>query len=413
MNYNIFKRTFVWSLGLLMILISLGCSNTIDNSNSTPVPDDATACDNGMAGIYPCNDYDLMGHLSLNQLSGGASGNDCWGWTDPTTAKEYALVCTSSGVSIVDISDPVNPLLMGTLPTATISTAWRDVKVYNNHAFVVADNAGNHGLQIFDLTRLRSVNNPPETFSVDAHYTGFGSAHNVVINETSGYAYIVGSSRGGTYAGGPLFINIQDPLNPVDEGGFAGYSHDAQALTYNGPDTDYTGSEILISSNENEIVIVDVTDKSNPQQIASINYANVGYTHQGWFTEDFRYFILGDELDEANFGMRTRTLVFDFSDLDNPQFHTQYLGASNAIDHNVYVKDNLLYQASYTAGLRILDLSNISSGTINEVGFFDTYPEHNNTAFQGAWNVYPFFESGNIIVSDIDRGLFILRKSGS
>ena len=93
-------------------------------------------------------------------------------------------------------------------------------------------------------------------------------------------------------------------------------------ITYNGPDTDYTGQEILIGSNENEVVIVDITDKTNPTRISTIDYANIGYTHQGWFTEDFRYFILGDELDERNFGINTRNIIFDFSDLDNPIFFT-------------------------------------------------------------------------------------------
>ena len=405
-----------------------GIENSLDNCPTTPNPDQEdldgdnigdvcddfvgqAPCENGFAGNYPCDDYDLVAHMSLIDLNGGLDGNDCWGWTDPTNGNEYALVCTSGGVSFVDISIPQAPVLLGTVPTATFDTPWRDVKVYNDHAFIVADNAGSHGMQIFDLTRLRNVSNAPETFAPDAHYTGFGSAHNVVINEDSGYAYIVGTSRSGVYQGGPLFINIQDPLNPIDEGGYAGYAHDAQTITYNGPDTDHTGKEILIGSNEDEVVIVDVTDKANPQEISTISYSNVGYTHQGWFTDDLSYFILGDELDEANFGMNTRTIVFDFTDLDNPTLHMTYSGESNAIDHNGYVKNDLFYQANYTAGVRFIDISDIDNATMSEIGFFDTYPENNNTSFNGAWNVYPYFESGNIIISDINRGLFIIKKS--
>ena len=395
-------------------LLFTSCSTDSEPVDDPDVVVDPNACNNGLAaGIYPCDGYDLVAHLTLQDLNAGNSGNDSWGWTDASTGKEYALVCSSSGVSFVDISTPESPVLLGTVPTATVSTSWRDVKVYNDHAFIVADAAGSHGMQVFDLTRLRNVSNPPEVFTPDARYTGFGSAHNVVINEDSGYAYIVGTSRSGTYSGGPLFVNIQDPLNPIDEGGFPGYSHDAQAITYNGPDTDYSGKEILIGSNENEIVIVDVTDKSNPQQISSINYSNIGYTHQGWFTDDMRYFIVGDELDEANFGMNTRTLVFDFNDLDNPVYHMSHSGPSNAIDHNGYVKNNLFFQSSYTAGVRIIDIANIGSATMSEVGFFDTYPENDNTSFNGAWNVYPYFNSGNIIISDINRGLFIIRKSSN
>ena len=120
---------------------------------------------------------------------------------------------------------------------------------------------------------------------------------------------------------------------------------------------------------------------------------------------------MGDELDERNRGVNTRTIIFDFTDLDNPLYHFDYLGQSAAIDHNGYVKGNLFFQANYTAGVRIIDISTIANKNISEIGFFDTYPENNATSFNGAWNVYPYLPSGNIIVSDINRGLFVIRKS--
>jgi choice-of-anchor B domain-containing protein len=298
------------------------------------------------------------------------------------------------------------------LPTASVNSSWRDIKVYKDHAFIVSE-ASNHGMQVFDLTRLRNVSNAPAVFTADTNFTEFGNAHNIIINETSGYAYIVGASGNSAHSGGPIFINIQDPKNPVSEGGFSegGYSHDAQVITYNGPDTDYTGKEILIGSNENEVVIVDVTDKSAPTIISTISYSNVGYVHQGWFTEDLKYFILGDELDERNFGNNTRSIIFDFTDLDNPAYHFDYLGTTAAIDHNGYVKDNVYYQANYTAGVRMIDVSNAENKVFSEVGYFDTYPNNNNAAFNGVWNVYPYFPSGKIIISDIDNGFFVIKKS--
>jgi choice-of-anchor B domain-containing protein len=182
-------------------------------------------------------------------------------------------------------------------------------------------------------------------------------------------------------------------------------------VTYNGPDTDYTGKEILIGSNENEIVIADITDKANPIQISTISYNNVGYTHQGWFTEDLKYFILGDELDEQNFGGNTRAIAFDFTDLDNPVFKMDYFGPTTAIDHNGYIVGNTYYQANYSAGMRAIDISNIENNIMTETGFFDTHPEDDNANFNGVWNVYPFFTSGNIIISDRSRGLFIVKKN--
>jgi len=267
-------------------------------------------------------------------------------------------------------------------------------------------------MQVFDLTRLRNVTNPPENFNADTRYTGVGNAHNVVINEETGFAYIVGTARNDTFRGGAHFINIQDPKNPIEAGGYGtnGYSHDAQVVVYNGPDTDYIGSEIYIGANENQVVIADVTDKMNPVEIATINYANIGYTHQGWFTEDQRYFILGDETDETDFGFKSRTLVFDFSNLDAPLLHHTYLGETSAIDHNGYVKGDDFFLANYTAGIRILDISQIASKTIVEEGFFDTHPLTDTAGFDGVWSVYPYFSSGKIIISDINSGLFVVQK---
>lgn len=365
-----------------------------------------TPCVGGMAGDYPCDGYNLQSAINLNEMNANR-GNDSWGWTDPLDGKEYAIMCLDNGTAFIDISDPTDAIYLGKLPTHTDPSVWRDAKVYNNHAFIVSE-ADDHGMQVFDLTRLRNVNNPPVTFDEDAHYDGFGNAHNIAINEDTGYAYPIGSQ---TFNGGPHFVNIQDPTNPVGEGGYAmdDYSHDVQVVTYAGPDTDYTGHEILFGSNETQVVIVDITDKANPQSISTIDYTNVGYTHQGWLTEDQRYFLVGDELDESSFGFDTRTIIFDFNDLDNPQHHFDYSGPTPAIDHNGYVVGNKFYLSNYTAGLRVIDISDIANGNIDEIGSFDSYPESNSAGFDGAWSVYPFFESGNIMISDINRGFFLVR----
>jgi len=367
-----------------------------------------TPCAGGTAGPYSCDGYDLQSAISLAQMNATA-GNDSWGWTDPSNGDEYALIGLNNGTAFIDITNPTTPIYLGKLPTHTSSSTWRDIKVYNNHAFVVSE-ANNHGMQVFDLTRLRSVTSPPVTFSEDAHYNGFGSAHNLVINEDTGYAYGVGT---GSYNGGPHFVNIQDPINPIAAGGYEvdGYSHDAQIVTYCGPDKDYSGREILIGSNEDEVIIADITDKNNPVDIATISYSNVGYSHQGWFTEDERYFILGDETDELGSGFNTRTIVFDFEDLDNPQFHFEHFGTTPAIDHNGYTRGTKYYMASYRAGLRVFDLTNIAGGSISEEGYFDSYPGSNSANFSGAWSVYPYFDSGNIVISDINRGFLLVKAA--
>lgn len=214
-------------------------------------------------------------------------------------------------------------------------------------------------------------------------------------------------------------INIQDPLNPVFAGCFddpktgranTGYSHDAMCITYAGPDADHQGKEICFGSNETAISISDVTDKENPIALSSATYPNVGYAHQGWITEDHKYFYSNDELDEVS-GLvtHTRTLVWDVTDLDDPQLVNEFMSSQEASDHNLYVKGNYMYQSNYMAGLRILDIQDPVNPV--EVGYFDTVPSGDNSAAMGgSWSNYPYFESGNLIVTSGKEGLFILKR---
>ncbi len=360
---------------------------------------------------WPSLNADLLAHLPLNEIGGGSGvdGNDCWGWTDPLDNKEYALVGLSNKTSFVDITDPTDPKYLGYLPTQTGNAIWRDMKVYNNYMFVVSDGNSNHGMQVFDLTRLRGVDpNNPQTFNNDAWYGSVSSSHNVVINEDTGFAYIVGSNQAN---GGLHAVDISNPTSPTFAGNFSadGYTHDAQVVTYHGPDADYAGREIAFCANEDTVTIVDVTNKSNMTMVSRNVYAQDQYTHQGWLSEDHRYFYMGDELDESSYGGPTRTHIFDCQDLDNPNYVGFYSGVESTIDHNLYVKGDYLYQANYTSGLRVLDISNPTQPV--EIAFFDTYPAGNGVSFNGAWSCYPYFDSGTILVSDIQSGLFLVRLS--
>ena len=372
-----------------------------------PVPGPSSGpetCTAGTAGNHSCNGISLRKRVSLAAMGGG-SGNDLWGWVDPSTGKEYALMGLNNGVSFVDISDPENPLIVGRLPTQTISSTWRDIKVYQGHAFIVADAAGAHGMQVFDLSRLANAT-PPATFAPDAVYLDFGSAHNIAINKDTGFAYVVGSN---TCNEGPHMIDVSVPINPLFAGCHSAFEvHDTACTTYQGPDAAYVGSEVCFNAAKDRIEIVDVSIKGAPSTLGTSGYPGLAFVHQAWPTEDHRYLFVNDEIDEEVGGGQTKTFVIDITDLDAPAHAFTYEASTSSRDHNLYVVGNRVFQANYTTGLRVLEFMDPGLGEISEVAFFDTYPADDSLAFDGAWSVYPYLPSGNIIVSDVSNGLFIL-----
>ncbi len=429
-------------------------------AEAVPVP-----CVNGFAGPYPCNKVDMLANVPLSQVGGGGPGSDVWGWTDPQTGKEYAIVGLFTGTSFVDISDPVNPVFLGRLPAppdagACVSTLapaplattfapyvdapdheeecpsgeadnshlnirspgcgsnsqWRDHEVVNDHVFIGSEQ-GNHGLVVFDLATLRNVTSPPVTFAQTARYCGFGSSHTIAINPQQAYVYANGTNVATCAGGRPFIVNVQNPGVPA----FAGcdnsavgnqsvYTHDSQCLTYQGPDTAHQGKLICINSNgtgtnaNNRLVISDVTNPAATTRISSTGYAGAGYTHQGWITADHRYFLLDDELDESEFNHNTRTYIWNLTDLDAPVLMGFHEHATPATDHQQFVHGNFTYQSNYRAGLRILETENVPSAQLSEVGFFDVHPPSDARGFAGTWANYPFFRSGVVVVTTMETG---------
>ena len=296
----------------------------------------------------------------------------------------------------------------------------------DNHAFVVSDGQI-HGMQVFDLTRLREYDGTFLTFTEDAFYDQLGNAHNIAINEATGFAYAVGvtsaevcGDREGT---GLHIIDVNDPKNPTFAGCYidpnteipdsysvgVGYIHDTQCVNYDGVDENHRGKEVCFSSAEGAVVITDVSDKQNTQTIGFSGVTGMQYSHQGWLTEDQRYFLMNDELDETRLGRNTRTYIWDVIDLNSPRFIGHYNHESTSIDHNLYIRNNFVFQSNYTSGLRVLRIGDLSDAELSQVAYFDTQPSSNATTYTGTWSNYPFFESGVIIVSDIYDGLFILK----
>ena len=374
----------------------------------------ATPCRKGFADVYPCHNVDLQSYMPLGDLGAdpGEKAAGIWGWTDPATRREYALIALRNRTSFVDVTDAKHPRLVGYLPGKALGTTNREVNVYGDFAFVVADAKDGNGIQVFDLTQLRGAVDPPVRFEDSAGLVeGGGRIHNFSVDAQTGFAYAVG---GAECRGGLRIIDVRDPFHleqvqcwtdPVHA-----YIHDVQCVIYRGPDRRFTGREICFASAEDALLIVDVTDKSAPEKLSRTSYAGAGYTHQGWLTANQKFFLLDDELDElADDESHTRTYLWNLSDLTAPRQFATYVGTTEATDHNQYVRGNRVYQSNYRAGLRILNIGKIAAGKLREVAYFDIVPDSDEAGFEGAWGNYPFFPSGNVVVSGISQGLYILK----
>merc|ERR1712019_80089 len=428
-----------------------------------------TECVDGMAGEYPCKNTDVLSFLSPLDLSCGEMPErmldsnliDMWGWTDPDSGREFALVCQQTQSTYVEVTDPENPIVLGSLKFSeeNYHSIWCDIKTYKNHAYVVSEsiflsqNDGktwSQGVQVVDLTQLLTdspCTETPEITAVTRFNGGDGpwlaNAHNIAINEETGFAYAVGhgtperhrgreytlstgqvispvpySVCGGEKSGGLYIINLEDPADPKFEACYEdeGYTHDVQCVLYNGPDSKYVGREICFACNEGSypqlgtstVTIIDVTDKSNIFTISTTTYPTAVYTHQGWLTEDHKYFIFNDEVDELRGTVnKTMTYVANVMDLESVTI-TGYEGRTTASDHNLYTKDGYIYQANYRAGLNVLLPTDLANAKFEEVGYFDIQPEDDAKGTDAMWSNYPYFPSGTVGASGTEQGLFLL-----
>ena len=430
---------------------------------------------------WDCLNVDLLSFIPLIDLgsSNEANGNDIWGWTAETEQEQdesggiyFTITGQTDGSSIVDVTDPINPIVLCFIPSQVETrTTWRDIKIAENSngidfAFVVADREG-MGLQWFPMaaTINKCRNNKPDnspfimTSGIDFGWVGSNvmegdstNVHNVVGNDANNKIYLVGSggSRGdGTDScnGGLNQVNVDSlsttnfNIEPQYSGCFKldGYTHDAECITYDGPDIRYIGREICFGYNQNSITVIDFTDSLNPEMISRIIYPDYSaYTHQGWINPDqigsgiekHRFVLMNDELDESQGTVTTQTTyIVDYKSLTDPIFLVDRNGDHSSlwnsgiisIDHNLYIRGSFVYQANYRAGLRInqiIPTPGLSLPvTLQQTGFFKTWIGEFGVSFNGAWSNYPYFGIGSdpifVVVQDIETGLFVLDVSNA
>jgi choice-of-anchor B domain-containing protein len=395
-----------------------------------------TPCVGGSAAGLPCNNIDLLSHVAFSDVSGFAastgavSGADVWGFVDLNTGREYAIVGFSFGTAVFDVSDATNPREVGFV--AGQRASWRDIKVYQAYstvagrwrayAYVTTDGASD-GLVVIDMSGL------PHSISRVNYASDVTSAHNVYATSTeysTGISVtgdvptliVAGSNLGSSpdTVGQFRAYSLANPASPsfVPGGSGSGYMHDATSLVITDARKDNqcvnggTYCEVLLDFNENLVEIFDITNTANPVRLnpGSTEYLNRGYVHSGWWSEDKQHIFVHDELDEQRQSLPTTLRIFSIANLTQPSLAGTWTGPTGAIDHNGFVRGNRYYMSNYTRGLTVLDITDPTSPSA--VGRLDTYPVADSAMFNGAWGAYPFFYSGNIAISDIDSGFYMV-----
>lgn len=327
----------------------------------------------------------LLGSIRPNRgTTGGVSFAGCWGYVAPD-GREYAILGTATGCSIIDITNASAPVEIGHIPGAT--SLWKEVKTYDRYAYVVSE--GSQGLQIINLANL------PNSVNLDTVITNLGgfsvnTSHTISIHD--GYLYLNGTNSG------MIIASLANPRRPQYLGRWTTrYVHDS-----------YVRNDTIFAAaiNSGRLDIIDGRNKATPALIASISYTGAG-THNVWTTKDRRYAITTDEVGSTAKNLK----VWNLQNLPTVSSTPVATFSPNPADivHNVFIRGDYAYVAWYTAGLRIVNITNPTAPS--DAGGYDTSTEPPGN-YDGMWACYPYFPSGKIIGSDMQNGLFIFSFAG-
>jgi len=334
----------------------------------------------------PSINIDSLSHINYQQLH-GANLNDVWAYVDEL-GNEYAIVGTSKGTSIVDVTNPSNPIEIFWLPGP--ESIWRDPCVYGDYAYITTE--AQQGMTIIDLSPLPQSTNLTSTIYTGTSNNPWQSAHTCFVSE-NGYAYIFGSNRGNR---GAIILDVHtNPMSPIEVGVFdEWYVHDG----YERNDTLY-----LAHIYEGFVSLVDVSDKSNPILLGTRTTPN-NFAHNVWPSQNGQYIFTTDEVSGAYiaaYDISNPSAIFEVDRIQNSP-------GAGVIPHNTHVKGDYIITSYYSDGVIIHDVT--YPYNIIKVGSYDTYPGQ-SIGFDGCWGVYPFLPSGTILASDITKGLFVLRPN--
>lgn len=328
-------------------------------------------------------------YLLRNLDVAGRSYSALWGYVAPD-AREYAILGCNTGTAFIDITDSANIVEVDFV--SGVQSGWREMKTYSHYAFIVSEGT-NSKLQIVDLQYL------PDSVSLVRTW-GYGSYdHTHSIQQYGHYLYLNGGNvtTGGGSSGGVAVIDVSDPLNPVKKGQWSTrYVHDCRVLN----DTIWA-----CNISNQKVTVINALDKDNLQEVVNFNNVPNPSPHNCDITTDRRYLLVTDENQDPG-----KLKVWNIEDLSNITFVTSWVptGITTSIVHNVEIYGNYAVIAHYTAGIRIVDITNPTAPV--EVAWYDTRPSGNTNQYAGCWGVYKF-PSGKIIGSDMSNGLFVIKTT--
>ncbi len=334
---------------------------------------------------------DALNAVLLGQLDERSNYGDLWGYVDPATGREYALLTARfQGLSIIDLDTPTPTevaFVPGLRDGGSVADA-KDVKTYGRYAYLA------HEYDDVLVIDLADPTDPTVVGQIDVRPgSSSDGSHNILIE--GDYLYVVGGRSPG---GLRIFDLGADPVAPPLVGQYAGPS----GSTYY-HDLDVVGDTAYAAAIYNQGVdVLDLSDRTAPTLITTIIYPTSGYmgAHNVCAAPDGQTIFVGDEI-----GTEPWTRAFDVSDLDDPELLSELIVDEQAVTHNCYVKGDFIYIAHYTEGLQVFDVSDPASP--ERVAFYDTYPGP-GFGFNGAWTAYPYLPSGRVIVSDLSGGLFVI-----
>ncbi len=311
-----------------------------------------------------------------------------WGWTAPG-GREYAILGCFTGTAFIDITDTANIHEVDFLPAPTLDygNSWREMKTFSHYCYIVSE-ASDSYIQIADMQYL------PDSI----HYTGQAVFPNHSfthsISQSGPYLYLNGGSSEGT-AVVDLSVNPEAPVLRDEWNNL--YVHDSRIV-----------NDTIWACNiyNGKVTVINALNKDNLVTIRDwINLPVPNAPHNIAFTANMNYAFVTDETMTPAPG---RMKIWDVSDLENITYLNSFDSSpfEKSIVHNVEVYGDFAFTAYYTAGVKVLNISNPVNPV--EIGWFDSYPENNNSIYQGCWGVY-YFPSGKIIISDESRGLFVLK----